>query len=1227
MKVKELDRTVNVAWSPATLHPILLATGTAAQQFDASFSTAAALEVYSLNLTEPGLDMTLVASTPNEHKFHKLAWGACGLGSDNADGIIVGGCDDGRVQMYNVSKLLKGENSIIARQDKHSGAVRAIEFNSFQTNLLATGASDSEIFIWDLNNTSVPMTPGTKFQPAEDVVWVAWNTQVQHILASTFPTRCVVWDLRKNEPIIKLSDSTSRVRWKVVAWNPDVATQLCLASEEDQSPVIQLWDLRFATSPIKTLEGHQRGVLSISWCSQDSDLLASCGKDDKLFVWNPNSSHQTGEIVCELSTSNQWSFEVSWCPRNPFLISNSSFDGHCSIYSLSGGQCQAPTTNKIADSFPGMERLTQAQPIDQPTYHSVVDLRKPPKWLSRPAGASFAFGGRLVFFTSAEKKVFMSQVVTEPEIIKRSDELEVALQSGQYIEYCQNKVASHSDPHTQDIWNFIGANFQVDSRAQMLNLLGFTEESISNQLSKLVNKSLSIKQPADGDFSKDNFSQFNNDQQNETNLNSASPFDSISRSSLSPQSSPIKISSGDDVDGTICKALLMGNIKDAVEVCLSESRFADALVLAKTAGEEIYSRTLSKYFHNQRSNLSSIISAVVTNDWAPVVSTCDVSSWKEVLAGLLTYCNDDELAALCVKLGERLKTEGSPNCALKAELCYICAGNIQMLADAWKNDSFSPAKIQDIAELVVVLKEALQIRGKPVNVSGHLAIIMTQYAEILVTQGALKAALDYLRSSDEERINDLRERLEIALGHKQLNAQPVRSNNLYGRQSLGNIPPYSTSNFQQSPAMQFGQYTPSGASYKSPASGFPPVNNQQNHLNPMYGSAQQTTPLFNPPGSTTKPPVAPSPFSPSVMQPSFNSPSMAPPPTAAPSTLNPVTPASSALPPPPLPASGSFSGGKSSPGPSLSAQGGVSSRSKYVVDPSVQSGYGGYRSQTPAPITAQPSFSTGPAHPGFMNVNQPAYGDVAASSMPFTPPASSAMYGGAQSQFVPNADVPPVVNRPYGPTAATNAAPPGWNDPPSLSASSRQQSRQDFAPQNPITHPLFGATPQEQVMSPPTNYPQMNGGYRDQFNATPSYQPTYQPQAVAHAPEIMKSEPEPPRPKAPIPAEHQQLQTVLEDLRNRCYNTAQNPQSKRKLEEISRKLETLYDALRESKLSNNTLSSLHQLVQLIQMGDYNSALALYTQLASGPDFAQIASFMPGIKILIQSALQMNIYLQ
>lgn len=33
-----------------------------------------------------------------------------------------------------------------------------------QGNLLASGANNSEIFIWDLNNLSVPMTPGSKSQ-------------------------------------------------------------------------------------------------------------------------------------------------------------------------------------------------------------------------------------------------------------------------------------------------------------------------------------------------------------------------------------------------------------------------------------------------------------------------------------------------------------------------------------------------------------------------------------------------------------------------------------------------------------------------------------------------------------------------------------------------------------------------------------------------------------------------------------------------------------------------------------------------------------------------------------------------------------------------------------------------------------------------------------------------------------------------------------------------------
>ena len=168
------------------------------------------------------------------------------------------------------------------------------------------------------------------------------HTQVQHILASTLPGgRSVVWDLRKNEPIIQVADSTSHMRCSAIAWHPDIATQMATASGDDHAPIIQVsqlqypspslplpplpfpplfssfnsllsfssppcfllflpspqvWDLRYATAPMRTLEHHKRGILSLAWCPQDSDLLLSAAKDNQVFCWNPNSQEPGGEV-------------------------------------------------------------------------------------------------------------------------------------------------------------------------------------------------------------------------------------------------------------------------------------------------------------------------------------------------------------------------------------------------------------------------------------------------------------------------------------------------------------------------------------------------------------------------------------------------------------------------------------------------------------------------------------------------------------------------------------------------------------------------------------------------------------------------------------------------------------------------------------------------------------------------------------------------------------------
>lgn len=340
MKLKELEKPAVQAWSPAKQYPVYLATGTSAQQLDASFSTNATLEIFEVDFRDPSLDLKLKGILSVSSRFHKLIWGSSSSGLLENTGVIAGGGDSGMLTLYNVAHILSpGKEPLIAQKQKHTGAVRALDFNPFQGNLLASGASDSEIFIWDLNHLTVPMTPGSKSQnPPEDIKALSWNRQAQHILSSAHPSgKAVVWDLRKNEPIIKVSDHSSRMNCSGLAWNPDIATQLVLCSEDDRLPVIQLWDLRFASSPLKVLESHSRGILSVSWSQADAELLLSSAKDNQIFCWNLSSS----EVVYKLPTQSSWCFDVQWCPRNPPAFSAVSFDGWISLYSVMGRSWEA----------------------------------------------------------------------------------------------------------------------------------------------------------------------------------------------------------------------------------------------------------------------------------------------------------------------------------------------------------------------------------------------------------------------------------------------------------------------------------------------------------------------------------------------------------------------------------------------------------------------------------------------------------------------------------------------------------------------------------------------------------------------------------------------------------------------------------------------------------------------------------------------------------------------
>ena len=103
-------------------------------------------------------------------------------------------------------------------------------------------------------------SPGDAAKHNAEVSCVAWNSQVAHILATGATNGvCMIWDLKQKRPWCSLSDP-HRAPVSAIAWNPNEAQHIITASEDDQKPVIKLWDLRSSTStPLAELNGHTAG--------------------------------------------------------------------------------------------------------------------------------------------------------------------------------------------------------------------------------------------------------------------------------------------------------------------------------------------------------------------------------------------------------------------------------------------------------------------------------------------------------------------------------------------------------------------------------------------------------------------------------------------------------------------------------------------------------------------------------------------------------------------------------------------------------------------------------------------------------------------------------------------------------------------------------------------------------------------------------------------------------
>ncbi|GIC85418.1 putative protein transport protein (SEC31) [Aspergillus udagawae] len=1261
VRLREIPRTATFAWSPGAASP-LIATGTRAGAVDVDFSNETCLELWDLGLSSQDASQELqpIAKIGTDSGFNDLAWTDS---EDNSRGVIAGALENGSLDLWDADKLINGSSdAVISRMTKHSGAIKALQFNPKHSNLLATGGAKGELYISDLNNIANPYRLGSATARADDIECLDWNKKVAHILVTGSSAGFVtVWDVKTKKESLTLNNM-GRKAVSAVAWDPEKPTKLITSTPLESDPLIYVWDLRNSHAPERTLKGHESGVLSLSWCPQDPDLLLSSGKDNRTLCWNP----QTGQAYGEFPVVTNWTFQTRWNPHNPNFFATASFDGRISIQTIQN--TRTDTARAIADqnqALDGADFFAQAQTQPQVSNFS---LPKAPKWLERPCGASFGFGGRVISVGLIEKgkrasKIKITPFEVDEAVAKSTETFENALKEGDLRSICETRAAQAASDEEKADWKVIEALISENPRKGLIEYLGFQDQA-DETADKLAQLGLDKEDDeVNGESAKESRGSGAKKHKRLQSMFDANPeadnfLSDLAASKGAKTNNPFQIFNGSETeaDKGITRALLLGNFEKALDVALKEDRMSDAFMIAICGGQKCIEKAQEHYFSKQTDgpNYIRLLASIVGKNLWDVVHNADLSNWKEVMAALCTFADDNEFADLCDALGDRLEEQirSTEDKSLRkdASFCFLAGSKLEKVVAIWIEElreneqksietaaddtSFSihVRALQSLIEKVTIFRQVTKFQDTERTKDADWKLSMLydkyiEYADVVATHGRLQVAQKYLDLVPEKHpeAEIARNRIKLAMRHAApQRSQPTRPTT----RTPVNKPLPQASIYPAQPAFSAPAAAPAAAA-TAPRNLYAP---------PMAATTQPANPYAPPTAATAQPqasnlyaPTGGASYAPAGYQP-LQAPaygaqplggSVPPPPRASnqsPATVTTYTtatnlPAWNDLPegftkPPtsrrgtPAAAAAPISAPFPNQSPTLSQGPPPPGAPPTQRAPSVP---------PPPKGTAPPPRVTSPPSTGFTpstNVPGPSPAANPYASLPQSPPMGStigipppASIPRGPSPYNAPPSMPPPSNR-YAPNPAAQAASPQLSTrapvpPPPQAAASPYASQPASHP--PPANPYAPSTP------PPSQLP---------MQQAPPPAPSSRPSTASSQRKTAPAPPKyPPGDRSHIPADAMPVFEILSADMQRVKSRA--PSSfKAQVEDAERRLNILFDHLNnEDLLKPNTVADMVELARAIQARDYETAKTIHIDIMTNRT-EECGNWMVGVKRLI-----------
>jgi protein transport protein SEC31 len=679
--------------------------------------------------------------------------------------------DNGSLGLWDAAKILESpSDASIASERIHTGAIKALQFNPKISNFVATGGVKGELFITDLNNPGAPIRLGSTAARADDIECLDWNKKVSNILVTGSSGGFVtVWDMKTKKESLTLNNS-GRKPASAIAWDPQKPTRLITAVPLEQEPVILVWDLRNSNAPEKVLRGHDSGVMSLSWCPQDSDLLLSSGMDNRTILWNP----QTGTAYGDYPVVTNWTFQTRFNPHNPNFFATASFDGKIQVQTLQNTN-PSQKTSEQDPAADGEDFFSRAPTQPQASSYS---LEKAPKWLERPTSVAFGFGGRLITVRpvdpakSRASKIDITTFEVDSSVGTATQSFEKAIGSGDLSSLCRERVASAKTDEERADWEVIETLVSKNPRAELVKYLGF--QDVKKDEPDVVQTPTQITADGDGKPTVNGAGRGHKRFQSIWANSADGDFLSeLAATKGTKTNNPFQIFTGSESEGdkSITRSLILGKFEDALEVCLKEDRISDAFMIAICGGEKCIKKAQEAYFAKQTEgpNYLRLLASVVGKNLWDTVHNADLANWKEVMATLCTFADQKEFPDLCEALGDRLDElkATSPAARKDASFCYLAGSKLEKViaiwiqelkeaeeagtegADATSAYSLHARGLQDLIEKVTIFRNVVSFQDTELSKPNDwkletLYSKYLEYADVVAASGQLSVAQKYL---------------------------------------------------------------------------------------------------------------------------------------------------------------------------------------------------------------------------------------------------------------------------------------------------------------------------------------------------------------------------------------------------------------------------------------------------------------------------------------------------